>query len=288
MRPRRLTPVVAALIIAASCSSRDATPDGAPSEATVRDSTPPAPTVPWFDGTEPLLLAPAEGAGHALVVSADSMAPDPEDGDLPQIATVIRLDGSMDTSRVRLGSSAEGCVEALLTPAPTMGWGVGFIGRAPAPLHVDSLRAMSPQDSAALAPILFRLASTVPNAPGGRFSGLPFTLTDVWRVRLPDGVTLIVATTKRQINQEDSPLEERTLIIARPDGGDYSLVHSARSSGPEETVEGTELLAAVSFSAGQTLLVMTHDYGEEASYSILEPAGPRAWKVRWTSRRFSC
>src|SRR5207253_1986822 len=122
----------------------------------------------------------------------------------------------------------EGCVDAALQPAPSTVWGVGFVGRAPSALPVDSLRALSRRDSSSLAPIVFRLSSAVPNTPGGRFAGLPFSLVDLWRARAPDGAIIIVATTKRQINQEDSPLEERTLIIAESDAsGDFSLAHSS-------------------------------------------------------------
>jgi hypothetical protein len=98
-----------------------------------------------------------------------------------------------------------------------------------------------------------------------------------------------VATTKRQINQEDSPLEERTLLVAESDAsGSLSLVHSSRSAGPEETVEGSELLAAVSFGPGQVQLVLSHDYGDETAYGIVERLSRGNWKLRWSSRRFSC
>jgi hypothetical protein len=136
--------------------------------------------------------------------------------------------------------------------------------------------------------MIFRLASGIPNTPGGRFAGLPFTLSDLWRIKTADGRIIIAATTKRQINQEDSPLEERTMLIAEADSlGNFSRVYSSRSAGPEETVEGSELLAAVSFS-GMTQLVFSHDFGEEVSYSIVERGTTGGWTLRWVSRRFSC
>jgi hypothetical protein len=245
--------------------------------------------VPWFEGVAPLLLVPADSSGRALVVLADSQASDLDDGLLEQPASLIRLDGSVARVNVSLSSETEGCVDATLDPAPTTGWGIGFIGAAPTALRIDSLRSFSRADSALLAPIVFRLASAVPNSAGGRFAGLPFTLLDLWRVHLADGSTVLVASTKRQINQEDSPLEERTLLVAEADsGGEYAVVHAARSSGAEETVEGVTLLAAVTTAGATPILVLSHDFGEETSYSILERTGRRAWKVRWASRRFSC
>lgn len=287
MRLRRLYSL-AALAAAASCNSRDAG-SGNPRSRPTTDSLPPAAPVTWFDDVEPMILAPSHSNDRALVVAADSLAPDLEDGALRPPGTLVRLDGTTIPVQVSISSSSEGCVDAAIQPAPSTVWGVGFVGRAPAALPVDSLRAISRSDSAALTPIVFRLASAIPNAPGGRFAGLPFSLVDLWRLRGPDGAAVIVATTKRQINQEDSPLEERTLIVAEADAsGAFAAMHASRSSGPEETVEGSDLLAAVSFGQGQIQLVFSHDYGDETSYAIVERVAPANWKLRWVSRRFSC
>jgi hypothetical protein len=218
------------------------------------------------------------------------MAPDLEDGTLSEPGTLVRLDGSIEPTRISVSSASEGCVDASLQPAPNAPWGVGFVGGAPRSLHVDSLRAISRADSLALTPVVFRLASGVPNAPGGRFKGLPFVLVDLWRFRAADGAVVIIATTKRQINQEDSPLEERTLIIAESDSsGTFSLAYSARSTGAEETVEGSELLAVVAFAARADLeLIFSHDFGQEGSYSVVEREARGKWKLRWVSGRLSC
>ena len=290
MRLRRLTFLALLLIFAAACTSRDAAPDRSRAGSTTTDSSTPANTVAWFDGVAPILLVPAHSNDRALIVPADSMASDLEDGSLEEPATLVRLDGSATTVRVALSSGSEGCVDGVLQPAPSSGWGIGFVGRAPSGIPVDSLRSISRKDSAALAPIVYRLASGVPNAPGGRFAGLPFSLVDLWRTKMPDGAIIVVATTKRQINQEDSPLEERTLVVAESDPtGQFTLGHSSRSTGPEETVEGSELLGVVAFPGRpDAQLIFTHDYGDEGAYSILERAARGSWKLRWASRRFSC
>lgn len=291
MRPRRLKSLATALAVAFSaCTSRDAASSGASSRNTSVDSATQASAVPWFDGVEPLILVPAHSNDRALVVQADSTAPDLEDGTLSEPGTLVRLDGSVEPTKVSVSSASEGCVDASLLPAPNSAWGVGFIGVAPRSVHVDSLRAISRADSTTLAATVFRLASGVPNAPGGRFEGLPFSLVDMWRLRAADGAVIVVATTKRQINQEDSPLEERTLIIAESDpAGVFSPVYSVRSTGAEETVEGSELLAVVAFAARADLeLVFAHDFGQEGSYSVVERASRGKWKLRWVSGRLSC
>jgi hypothetical protein len=288
MRLRRLTFLPTALAVAASCNSRDAG-SGAARSSGGPDSAAGATPVAWFDGAEPLLLAPAHSNDRALVVAADSLAPDLEDGALRQPGTLVRLDGSTTPIGVSISATSEGCVDAVLQPAPATAWGAGFVGRAPMSIPVDSLRAIARSDSASLAPVVFRLSSSVPNSPGERFAGLPFALVDLWRFRASDGATIIVATTKRLINQEDSPLEERTLVVGESDAsGAFNLVHSSRSAGPEETVEGSELLAVVSFGPGQVQLVLSHDYGDETAYGIVERLARGTWKLRWSSRRFSC
>lgn len=289
MTHRRLT-VLAGLALAASCSSRDAVDGRATAGHSSGDTTSGAATaVPWFDGALPVLLVPAHSNDRALVVTADSSAPDYEEGPLAPTASLFRLDGSSVPARVVVSEGTEGCIDAALEPAPDRPWGAGIAGGRFTAVRIDSLRAISRQDSMALAPIAFRLASTVPNTAGGRFSGLPFSLVDMWRLQRPDGV-VIVATTKRQINQEDSPLEERTLIVFQIDSlqSTRGVGYSARSTGPEETVEGSDLLAAVGVEGTNQLhLIFAHDFGDQTSYSVVERKGGQ-WRRWWVSRRFSC
>jgi hypothetical protein len=292
MSHRRRTTLVACLALGASCTSGDSTPDRAASSPSRADSaTVTAGGIPWFPDADLLLLVPAHSNDRALVIPADSTSPDPEEGPLQRPATLFRLDGSSISARLALSAGSEGCVDGALDPSPDRGWGVGFVGGALGPVVADSLEGIARSDSARLATIVFRLASTVPNAAGGRFAGLPFTLVDMWRVPVGDGRMAIVATTRRQINQEDSPLEERTLLVAELDSAASTtptLAWSSRSTGPEETVEGSELLAALRSRSGALDLVFSHDFGDQTSYSIVERAGGRQWKLRWMSRRFSC
>lgn len=251
-----------------------------------------ASSVRWFPRTAPLLLAPGRSPDRSLIALADTTELEPEGSLLDSSATFIRLDGGTAPGRVAITQSAEGCIEASIDPAPAMPWGVGFIGGSPAPLKVDSIAGMTRQDSSALTRVAYRLASTVPNGRGSRFTGLPFAIVQLWRARLPDGSTAVAATLRRQINQEDSPLEERTFIVAEsdptaPDG--YALMYSEQSSGAEETVESRELLAAVIFPPATAVdFIVAHDFGDQTSYSIIERVARSRWVVRWASRRFSC
>jgi hypothetical protein len=269
----------------ASSNTSRAAGDGGSSTTTDRSVT-------WFKGAAPLLLAPDRTPDRSLIALADTALAEPEGALLDSNATFVRLDGTTAKGRVAITQSAEGCTEAAIDPAPPDAWGVGFIGGMPTALRADSMRAMTPQDSSALTRSVTRLASIVPNGPGSRFGGLPFVVVDLWRMKLPDGKTALVASLRRQINQEDSPLQERTFVVAESDSTEtdgYALVHSERSSGAEETVESRELLAAVLFPPSQSVeLVVAHDFGDETSYGIVERSAPLKWETRWMSRRFSC
>src|SRR5258708_28604481 len=251
-----------------------------------------APPVPWFPRAAPLLLAPGRSPDRSLIALADTMEAEPEGSMVDSNATFIRLDGGSAPGRVAITQSAEGCIEASIDPAPATPWGVGFIGGAPAPLKVDSIAAMTRQDSSALTRVAYRLASTIPSVGKSRFTGLPFAVVQLWRARLPDGSTVMAATLRRQINQEDSPLEERTFIVAESDAtatDGFAKVYFEQSSGAEETVESRELLAAVTFPPSTAVdLIVSHDFGDETSYSIVERVVRGRWLVRWASRRFSC
>jgi hypothetical protein len=290
MSHRRLTIVAAGLALAGACSSGDSDAGRAQRTEAPPDSARVVVSQWWFDGALPLVLVPAHSNDRALVIQADSSAADPEERTL-DLATLFRLDGSSVPVRAVVTAGSEGCIDAALEPPPDRGWGAGFAGGAFTAIKVDSLRAIARRDSIRLSATVFRLASTVPNSAGGRFSGLPFSLVDMWRIRLPGGRSAIVAATRRQINQEDSPLEERTLIIAELDSSAANpprLVYSSRSTAAEETVEGSDLLAVVATAGGGLYLLIRHDFGGQASYSVIERSSPGEWRRRWTSPRLSC
>jgi len=90
------------------------------------------------------------------------------------------------------------------------------------------------------------LASTLPTGAGDRFTGLPFTVTSLWRFHAGPGAEGIVTNLVRHINQEARPFEERTLIIAERDSSRreerFTLAYYDRSQGAEETVESRDVL----------------------------------------------
>src|SRR6185295_19677726 len=112
---------------------------------------------------------------------------------------------------------------------------IGLAGGVARSLKSDSIESLSQADSTRYGVVTARLASGASAATPSRLTGLQFSLTALRRVRLGD-TTIIVAQLVRRVNQEASPAEERTLIVAEQRGSsEFVAVHSSRSEGTEET-----------------------------------------------------
>jgi len=172
-------------------------------------------------------------------------------------------------------------------------WTVGFVGAAVQPIRMDSIESMTRVDSARLAAEVTRLASTLPTSAGDRFTGLPFTVTSLWRFHAGPGAEGIVTNLVRHINQEARPFEERTLIIAERDSSRreerFTLAYYDRSQGAEETVESRDVLAlARPAPDAQPMLVLGRDYGDGMSYALVQRDPSGRWREKWHSPRGHC
>jgi hypothetical protein len=181
--------------------------------------------------------------------------------------------------------------------APTS-WSIGLVGARLSPIPLDSVGSLSASDSAALVAEVARLASALPVRDGAaRVRGLPFSVQDVRRFRTPSGLEIIIAHVVRRVHQEANPVEERTLLIAERDStrqreqrpGRYTLAFHQRAVGPEETLEGSEVLAALTTrDASRPVLVVARESEDGVRYSLLERLGRRSWRVKWTSALVRC
>jgi hypothetical protein len=181
-----------------------------------------------------------------------------------------------------------------ITGKPVDGtWAVGFVNGRVTALPLDSVDVLSSRDSVALVAEASRLASSVTLPSGPAFQGLRFTVHDIRRFEATPGVQALVAHLTRRVNQEASPQEEQTLLIAERDSGatsgPYQLAYSERSFGREEQVVAPEVLAAVRIAGSmQPLLVVARDSDDGIVYALLERTGSRRWRVRWTSSVTRC
>ncbi|NUP71302.1 MAG: hypothetical protein HOQ17_13915 [Gemmatimonadaceae bacterium] len=179
-----------------------------------------------------------------------------------------------------------------LQPDSVTAWGVGFVNARISPIALDSVDVLSARDSMALAAEASRLASTVTLPTDAAFQGLRFTAHDIRRFTAAPGVQGLVAHLVRRVNQEANPREEQTLLIAERDSGattgPYQLAYVERDFGKEEAVITPEVLAGGRLAGGPPFFVVARDNDAGISYRMIERAGARRWRARWSSGAISC
>jgi hypothetical protein len=295
---RRTAAAVASYAIVAAFACQREKPVAATDSTTAQpaigsDTTSTRPPSTWDPGGGALLLVATDSPTKALVIL-------PTESDTTPIATIphpasvtlFGRGGNVQTADLTSVRDTLGCLIAPLTAAPPPHpWNVGFVGGVVTPLAVDSTASVDHTDSATFVAWLNRLASALPNDPAGRFAGLPFVVQSLWRFSVPDGPTVVAGSLVRQINQEATPLQERTFVVGERRAGDttFAMGYAERSYGQEETVESRELLAALLLGDSKTpTLVLARDYGDDNAYSLVERGADGRWRNRWTSRRRHC
>jgi len=298
MKLFRRSVFVGAALLGAACDRRKAQP-AADSSAQVpiapADSAAAAATAPvWDQNAGPVLLVATDTPIRAFLFVPDSANRAATLANIPRPAavTLFGRNGSVQTAELPAISDTSACAAATLNAAPPpRAWNVGFIGGVVSPIAMDSLGALPPTDSAALTVGLNRLASALPNDSAGRFSGLPFVVRSIWRFSVPPSSQYIAGTLSRSINQEATPLQERTLLVAErsPTDSNLTTVYSERSYGEEETVETREVVAAVLLGSSRNVaMVFSRDFGDAVAYALIERGDDGKWHLRWTSPRRRC
>jgi hypothetical protein len=175
--------------------------------------------------------------------------------------------------------------------ARAAGWSVALLPNGIAGVPLDSIEGLSPRDSAKLAADITRLVSALPGDTARAFSGIPFAVRNAYRFTVDSATPAIAADVVRKIPQEAMPLEEHTFLIAEQRGSQqrYTVVYSDRTSGTEESLITTELLAAVRLpSPPRTALILLREGFDTNAYALLERSPRGEWMVRWTSVRTGC
>ena len=174
----------------------------------------------------------------------------------------------------------------------TTGWTVAFLKGRAKPLVLDTVDALPHADSAKLAADITRLVSTVPNDTARTFRGIPYSVRTTYRFTPAAGVEAVVADVVRTLNQEANPLEEHTLVVGeRPTGSNvpYRLAYREVTAGSDETLESSDVLAAVSIGSPPHVdLVLAREGYESNAYALLERQADGMWKLRWTSAHTGC
>jgi hypothetical protein len=297
MKPFRRSVFVAASFLGAACDRKAPLPADSTTQApapTTDSATAAANSTAWDQNAGPVLLVSSDTPVRAFVFVPDSMARAATIANIPRPASVTLFgrNGSVQIAELPAISDTSECATVALNAAPPpRAWNVGFIGGVVAPVSMDSTGALTPADSATLTVGLNRLASALPNDSAGRFTGLPFVVRSIWRFNVPPSAQYVVGTLSRSINQEATPLQERTLLVAErsPTDSSLSTVYSERSYGEEETVVTREVVAAFLLGGSHNpAIVFSRDFGDALSYVLIERGDDGKWRVRWTSPRRRC
>lgn len=258
------------------------------------DSTTATRASSWNSSAGPVLLVAGESPSRAFVVVPDTATADATIAGIPHPAdvTLFSRAGTVQTAALPALSSSGACPAADISAAPPpRPWNIGFIGGVVAPVAMDSIESIAATDSSSLTVWMNRLASALPNDSAGRFNGLQFVLRGLWRFTLPSGPRVVVATLGRQINQEATPLQERTFLVAEesPADSSFATAYSERIYGDEDTIQNTEVLAGALIGVDRTpTVVVARDFGDANAFGFIERGGSGKWRARWSSARRHC
>ena len=191
-------------------------------------------------------------------------------------------------------ASADSAPPAAVSTAspPAAPWTVAFVAGHATAIPLDSIEDDAPADSARLAAEVTRLAGTLPDATPA-FKGIPFSVRTARRFSPAPGVDAVVGQLVRKVNQEANPREEQTVVIGERLTGTrrapYVVAYHERVEGLEETIETSDVLAAVRLGPAATpTLVIGRDYGDGTAYALVERIGPAKWRLRWSSAYTGC
>ncbi|HEV7706382.1 MAG TPA: hypothetical protein VGO46_18945 [Gemmatimonadaceae bacterium] len=264
----------------------------------------------WDTSAGPVMFVRGNSTAEAYVIFptiTDSTPSDAVhfDSALARNTTVELFQRAGGGEAVRVGAIAGGewdadqCIEwpaaklqTTTSTDATNGWTVAFLkGRARA-LVLDTVETLPHADSAKLAADITRLVSTVPNDTARTFRGIPYSVRTAYRFTPAPGIEAVVADVVRTLNQEANPLEEHTLIVGeRPTGSNaaYRLAYREVTAGSDETLESSDVLAAVQIgSPSHVDLVLAREGYESNAYALLERQADGSWKLRWTSAHTGC
>ncbi len=174
------------------------------------------------------------------------------------------------------------------TPATT--WRIGLESGRAVGLKLNMLADMHGADSSRFVNDVLGSVGGLSNTGDSVFRGLPFSIKRGSQINtVPSSV--IVAEVVRKINEEANPREEHTLLLAeRPSGSNtYSVMFTSRSAGKEESLETTDVLAAIQLKpTNQPVIAISIDYEDGGKVGLLERSPNGGWTLRWKSAYSGC
>jgi hypothetical protein len=304
VRPVRLGIVFLFLLAASGCGDNSRN-----NSASSRVSLPPVfslgpvSSTNWDVNAGPvMLISVGSGFDSAAIVLpevTDSMM-DQVQGIAPSLSglvfEVFGRNGSVDSSIVTSLTTTGTARDCYAWPAAKVqsahaGWRVGLVRGNVKVIALDSIGSLSSADSATLAASLAQSAATLPVSADPVFRRLPFRVRSAYTFRL-DSSEAVIADVVRSLNEEANPrIEDLFLIGERPIGatGKYTIGYFNRIAGAEETIQATDILAAVKMRASSRPAVIVNVESEDGTQlGFIERVGPGQWRYTWKSAYTDC
>lgn len=209
---------------------------------------------------------------------------------------VFGRNGNVDSTTVTSLTTTGNARDCYAWPAARVqsahaNWRVGLVRGNVKVIALDSIGSLSSADSATLAVSLAQSAATLPVSADPVFRRLPFRVRSAYTFRL-DSTEVVIADVVRSLNEEANPrIEDLFLIGERPIGatGKYTIGYFNRIAGAEETIQATDVLAAVEMRASSRPAVIVNVESEDGTQlGFIERVRPGQWRYTWKSAYTDC
>jgi hypothetical protein len=251
-------------------------------------------TVAWDAGVGPIVATPSVETGAPTLFVRDSAGTSDIDVEL------FSHDAQTLRASLRPGGRIHACPwerGAALSladsqPSPPV-WSLALAPGIATPIGIDGVGEMLPRDSAIFVARISRSVSALPDDSLSQpFRGLPIVVRDAWRLQLAGDTSVVVAVATRTLNVESNPRTEAVTIILEPDPANpasvWQTAFSRRDAGPEDRVEGADLLAALRLKGGNAAVALVRESESGLQVEIVERTAPGTWRIRWSSASLPC
>jgi len=286
--------VCAAACEHASTPAKDHGGSSRPPAATPESAADAPPPKPWDDDLGTVIATPSLDTGTPVSFSSDT-------SNMGAVRVeLFSHDDHTTTATLRAGTPIRACPwrrNASLTtasgPVSSNSWALALAPGIATPFGVDGVEDLSPRDSAATVARISRLVSGLPeDSASAPYHGLPIVVRDAWRFTLADSTPIAVAVATRSLDVESNPRAQAITLIAEPDSssgaGRWRTVYWERVAGPEDRVEGMDLLAALRLHDATPAVALVREGTAGLQIEIVQRRSPGVWTVRWTSARMPC
>jgi len=249
---------------------------------------------PWDDALGAVVATPSLDGGLPVMFARDTASTADVDVEL------FSHEDRTTKATLRPGSAIRPCAWRRTASVTTKDgraagneWALALSPGIATPFGIEAVAELTARDSAAIVARVSRLVSAIPeDSASAAFRGLPIVVRDAWRFRLADSTLVAVAIAMRSVNVESNPRAEAITVIAEPDSstgaGQWRTSFSERVAGPEDRIEGMDLLAAFEMKGKRPAVALVRESDAGLQVEVVERTAPGTWKVRWTSSALPC